>query len=143
MRRPAFTFRAFSVVLVGFHFYSLHFLSIVAPTLCFHSPSFFSRFVAFLFLLFEFSFYRFITFLFYSLCFPSNTFHRRTLVPFLVPSSPVSIPNQSPPRKNFEKCSLKTIFLNDKTLVKKMKTRASLSILRYPKKEAENSSPFP
>lgn len=143
MRRPAFTFRAFFCRFgrISFLFPALPFYR-CADSL-FPLPKLFSRFVAFLFLLFEFSFYRFITFLFYSLCFPSNTFHRRTLAPFLVPSSPVSIPSQSPPRKNFEKRSLKTIFLNDKTFVKRMKTRASLSILRYPKKEAKNSSPLP
>lgn len=73
-----------------FCFYSSNFLSIVLPR------SFFTPY-----------------------SFPSNTFHRRTLVPFLLPSSPVSIPSPSPPRKNFEKRSLKTIFLNDKALVNK------------------------
>lgn len=47
---------------------------------------------------------------FHSLRFPSYTFHRRTLAPFLVPSSPVSISSQSPSRKRCEKGSLKLSF---------------------------------
>lgn len=105
MRRPAFILRAFFC-----RFGRISFLFLAFSFLSFHRLSVSTTQASFLVLSCSF---------FDSLRFPSNTFHRRTLFLFLVPSSSVSIPSPSPPRKNFEKRSLKTIFLNDKALVKK------------------------